>query len=108
MKVHPGDIISHTEMCMLEGVSLQRGMNYRIKGGDTVILMSIRKKEPHYADRVEDNGQTLIYEGHDVTKNLASNPKAVDQPRYTPKGTLTANGHFFKTAINFKESKGIC
>lgn len=25
--IYPGDIISHAEMCLEEGVSLQRGMN---------------------------------------------------------------------------------
>ena len=51
MEYHPGDIISHAEMCIEEGVSLQKGMNFRMKGGVTVILMSIRKGSP-YADRV--------------------------------------------------------
>ena len=63
-EIQPGDIISHTQMCLEEGVSLQRGMNFRLKGGSTVILMSLRKGAP-YADRVEENGEILIYEGHD-------------------------------------------
>ena len=73
MAIYPGDIISHAEMCIEEGVSLQRGMNFRIKGGTTVILMSLRKGAP-YADRVEDDGEILIYEGHDVPRNLAEIP----------------------------------
>lgn len=104
MTIHPGDIISHAEMCIHEGVSLQRGMNFRIKGGPTVILMSIRKGAP-YADRVDDNGETLIYEGHDVTKDLARDPKSVDQPDYTPGGTLTMNGKFFQAAMKYKDGK---
>jgi hypothetical protein len=65
----PGDIISHSEMCVAEGgVMLQRGMNFRLKGGISVILMSLRKGAP-YADRIEDDGQILIYEGHDVPRN---------------------------------------
>jgi hypothetical protein len=59
MVIHPGDIISHAEMCVEEGVSLQKGMNFRLKGGTSVILMSLRKGAP-YADRVEDNGETLM------------------------------------------------
>lgn len=98
----PGDIISHAEMCLQEGVSLQRGMNFRLKGGTSVILMSLRKGAP-YADRVEDNGQTLIYEGHDVPRNLAPMPKLVDQPYHTPKGSLTENGKFFEAAEKFKK-----
>ena len=101
-KIRPGDVISHTEMCLEEMVSLQRGMNFRLKNSCSVILMSLRKGAP-YADRVEDNGEVLIYEGHDVPKNLAQIPKAIDQPFYTPKGTLTQNGKFFEAAERFKE-----
>lgn len=101
-KIHPGDIVSHTEMCMQEGVSLQRGMNFRVKGGYTVILMSLRKGAP-YADKVEEEGNVLIYEGHDVPKNLAKNPKSVDQPMLTPTGKLTENGKFFSAANNYKK-----
>ncbi len=104
MSIHPGDIISHAQMSLEEGVSLQRGMNFRIKGEATVILMSLRKGAP-YADTVEDNGETLIYEGHDVPRNLAKDPKTVDQPDYTPRGTLTENGKFFHAAMKFKDGK---
>jgi hypothetical protein len=104
LNIHPGDIISHAEMCLEEGVSLQKGMNFRIKGGLTVILMSLRRGAP-YADRVEDNGMTLIYEGHDVPRNLAKIPKLTSQPFHTPKGTPTENGKFFEAAEKFK--KGI-
>jgi HNH endonuclease len=104
MAIYPGDIISHAEMCLEEGVSLQKGMNFRIKGGTTVILMSLRKGAP-YADKVEDNGETLIYEGHDLPKNLAKNPKLVDQPDYTAKGTLTENGKFFQAAMKYNDGK---
>lgn len=103
MTIYPGDIISHTEMCMEEGVSLQKGMNYKIRGANTVILMSVRKGAP-YADRVEENGEILIYEGHDVPRNLARNPKAVDQQDYTPRGSLTENGKFFKAAMAYKDA----
>lgn len=104
MAINPGDIISHAEMCLEEGISLQKGMNFRIKGGHTVILMSTRKGAP-YADRVEDDGQTLVYEGHDVPRNLARDPKSVDQPDYTPKGSLTENGKFFQAAMKYKDGK---
>lgn len=103
-RIQPGDIISHAQMCLEEGVSLQKGMNFKIKGEATVILMSLRKGAP-YADRVEDDGRILIYEGHDVPKNLARNPKSVNQPDYTPRGTLTENGKFFEAAMKFKDGK---
>lgn len=105
MAIYPGDIISHAEMSVEEGLSLQKGMNFRVKGGPTVILMSTRKGAP-YADRVEEEGQILIYEGHDVPKNLARDPKSVDQPDYTPRGTLTENGKFFQAAMKFKDGQG--
>lgn len=37
-----GDVISYIEMCTEEGVSLQRGMNFRLGGSMSVILMSVR------------------------------------------------------------------
>jgi len=104
MSIYPGDIISHAQMCLEEGVSLQKGMNFRIKGGTTVLLMSVRKGAP-YEDQVLNDGKILIYEGHDVPRNLARDPKSVDQPIQTPSGTLTENGKFFKAAENFKENE---
>jgi hypothetical protein len=104
MAIHPGDIISHAEMCLEEGVSLQKGMNFRIKGEATVILMSLRKGAP-YADKVEDDGEILIYEGHDIPKNLAKSPKTVDQSDNTLRGTPTENGKFFQAAMKFKDGK---
>ena len=60
-----GDVISYLEMCSEEGVNLQRGMNYQLGNSYSVILMSVRPNAP-YADRIEDNGRVLIYEGHDI------------------------------------------
>jgi HNH endonuclease len=104
MKIHPGDIISHAEMCLEEGVSLQRGMNFRLKGGVSVILMSLRKGAP-YADEVKENGNILIYEGHDVPRNLAKDPKSVDQPRFLPSGKPTENGKFYQAAHLYKDGE---
>ena len=97
-----GDVISYLEMCTAEGVNLQRGMNYHLRGEYSVILMSLRPNAP-YADRVEDDGQVLIYEGHDVSKTTTSPiPKIVDQPMCNPSGTLTQNGQFYYAAQNYK------
>lgn len=97
-----GDVISYLEMCAREGVNLQRGMNYRLRGGYSVILMSIRANAP-YADRLEDEGSTLIYEGHDVPAvRDGPNPKSVDQPLHNPGGGPTQNGLFMKAAEDFK------
>ena len=54
------------EMCQREGVQLQRGMNFQMGGNHSVILMSVQANSP-YEDRIEDGGETLIYEGHDVS-----------------------------------------
>ncbi len=95
---NPGDVISYLDMCQVEGVNLQRGMNYRLRGGTSVILMSLRPNAP-YADLIKDNGQTLIYEGHDVPKTPESPPpKTLDQRMKTPAGALTQNGLFYRAA----------
>ena len=64
----PNEIIPYIEMCRREGTSLQRGMNFGLGGTHSVILMSVRPDAP-YRDRFEDNGATLIYEGHDEPKH---------------------------------------
>jgi len=99
-----GDVISYLEMCQAEGTNLQRGMNFRLRGGYSVILMSLRKGAP-YADRIEDNGKILIYEGHDVAKTRGViEPKKHDQPEFNPTGTRTQNGLFYEAAKKHKES----
>jgi hypothetical protein len=99
----PGDIISYTEMCSAVGVSLQRGMNFRLQGSSSVILMSVRPGAP-YADRIEDEGHTLIYEGHDCPKTVIEPyPKQVDQPERNPGGSPTQNGLFAEAARRHKE-----
>lgn len=102
----PGDVISYLEVCKIEGVNLQRGMNFHLHGGTSVILMSLRTGAP-YDDRVENEGKVLIYEGHDVPKNAFNiNPKAIDQPMNNPGGGLTQNGLFFEAAQKYNNSKG--
>jgi hypothetical protein len=99
-----GNIISYLDMCQREGTSLQRGMNFRLRGRHSVILMSQRPNAP-YADRVEEDGTVLIYEGHDVSKSFASMPKLVDQPEFLPSGRPTDNGKFSAAAQLFKAGK---
>ena len=102
MSIDPGEVISYIDMVREEGVNLQRGMNYQLKGGFSVILMSVRPGAP-YADRIEDGGETLIYEGHDIAKSKRiQDPKSVDQPYKTPYGILTQNGLFFEASKSYK------
>ena len=104
--VNVGDVLSYNEMCLAEGVNLQRGMNYRLCNRLSVILMSLRPNAP-YADRVEENGRVLIYEGHDISKKTGGpNPKTIDQSMYNPTGSLTQNGLFYQAAMKFKQQKG--
>jgi len=68
------------EMCAAIRVNLQRGMNFRLRDAESVILMSLRSGAP-YADRIEDEGRILIYEGHDVarTANVAYPKKWINR-----------------------------
>jgi len=94
----PNEIIPYIEMCRREGTSLQRGMNFGLGGTHSVILMWVRPDAP-YRDRFEDNGATLIYEGHDEPKTVVNpDPKRVDQPESASGGTLTQNGLFHRAA----------
>lgn len=97
------EIIPYLEMCQREGVSLQRGMTFELQGHHSVILMSVRPNAL-YAERLEDNGTTLIYEGHDVPRSRQNpNPKVVDQPGYTPSGPLQQNGMFCQAAHRYRD-----
>lgn len=98
------EIITYREMCDREGVqTLQRGMNFRLGGCQSVILMSLRHNAP-YSDRVDSSGRVLLYEGHDTPKTSAiQDPKAVDQPEYNPSGSLTQNGLFHHAAQAYQQ-----
>jgi hypothetical protein len=101
----PGDVVSYIEMCAEEGVNLQRGMNFRLRNGASLILMSLRPSAP-YADRVEDGGRVLIYEGHDLPRSQGGpDPKRVDQPEFYPGGRPTQNGLFLDAVRRFKRGE---
>lgn len=100
-----GNVISYIEMCQKQGTSLQRGMNFRLKGHHSVILMSVRPNSP-YRDEIQENGTVLIYEGHDEPqKNGIGNPKTLDQPEWQSGGKLTENGKFHQAAQQFKSGQ---
>lgn len=102
------DILSYREMCEAENVqTLQRGMNFRMNPSYSVILMSQRSNAP-YSDKIHDDGVTIEYEGHDVSRisgDHTHNPKIEDQPEKLPSGRLTQNGYFIKAAKDHKENK---
>lgn len=96
------NVISYFDMCLKEGTSLQKGMNFRLRGNHSVILMSVQPNAP-YHDRVEDNGSVLIYEGHDEFRTASTPiPKNLDQPEFLPSGARSENGKFHKAAQDYK------
>ena len=100
----PGDIVPYLDVCRAEGVSLQRGMNFRLGRRYSVILMSVRRGAP-YADRIEDDGRVLIYEGHDAPRSKGGpDPKTLDQPLFTPNRGPTQNGLFVQAAREYVEA----
>lgn len=59
--------------------------------------------EPPYADRIEEDGKILIYEGHDIPlRKGGPNPKMINQPEKNPGGSLTQNGLFYEAAKKYK------
>jgi len=102
MTFTPGEVISYLAMCATEGASLQRGMNFRLSSTHSVLLMSRRANAP-YADRIEDDGRVLIYEGHDEPRQVSTrDPKGVDQPEFTPGGGPTQNRLFREAAAEYR------
>jgi len=92
-------------MCQREASSLQRGMNFDRGRGYSVVLMSRRRNAP-YRDHLEDDGSTLIYEGHDVPRrDDVPEPKKLDQPEITPTGSRTQNGRFYDAVLTYKNGE---
>lgn len=91
-------------MCDAENVqTVQRGMNFRMNPSYSVFLMSQKSNAP-YSDRINEDGVTIEYEGHNLAKNYAENPKVQDQPEKLPSGKITQNGLFIKAVNAYKES----
>ena len=99
--LQPDDIISYTELVFTEGQNLQRGMNFKSNTSYSIFLMSVRKNAP-YADEIDKETGTIIYEGHDMQANHSEKPKEDDQQLFTPHGSLTQNGKFYIAAQSYK------
>ena len=103
MAIGPGEIIGYRQMCDHENASLQRGMNYRLNANHSVVLMSVRAGAP-YNDEIQEDGQVLVYEGHDVPRSETNpTPKLINQELTTPSGSSTENGRFFEAAQRYKD-----
>ena len=83
---------------------MQRGMNFRMNPAYSVILMSRRSNAP-YSDKIHEDGVTIEYEGHDVSKTNGIDPKNEDQPDKLSSGKLTQNGHFISAVNDYKNNK---
>jgi len=100
--IEPGDIVSYLEMCSLFNASLQRGMNFHLRPAESLVLMSLRPGAP-YADRIEEGGRVIIYEGHDVPRRDGGpDPKSIDQQEFSGTGKLTQNGLFVDAVRRYK------
>jgi hypothetical protein len=91
------EIISYPELVAREKANLQKGMNFDIRPGYSIILMSTRRGAP-YHDRIDFEKNLLIYEGHDVHRSAGVDPKKLDQPMTTTGGRPTENGKFYRAA----------
>jgi hypothetical protein len=108
-RIHPEmreEILTYREMCDREGIqTLQRGMNYRLNSGYSVVLMSRRPNAP-YTDRILEDERTIEYEGHDASRTTAvPKPKDVDQPLSLPSGKPTQNGLFIEAVEAFRRKE---
>jgi hypothetical protein len=99
------DVVSYLEMCARFGVHLQRGMNFRLRSAESLILMSVRPGAP-YEDRVEQGGRVIVYQGHDMPPMKGGpDPTFVDQGEFQPNGRRTQNGLFTEAVRRFKSGK---
>ncbi len=97
------EILTYTEMCGREGMSLQRGMNFRSPPAHGIVLMSRRPNAP-YEDEMSSDETVLLYEGHDVNRTKDTpDPKSHDQPRFSIHGKPTENGKFADSVDNMKK-----
>jgi hypothetical protein len=93
-----GDIITYDDIRNIEKAQIQHGMTFRSDGRVSVFLMS-QQDNAKYEDELVDDGKGLIYEGHDEPRRKGSpDPKTLNQPLKTPKGSPTANGKFLGAA----------
>ena len=97
------NIISYREMCEYENVqTLQRGMNFRLNFGYSVILMS-RKNNAIYKDLILEDWITIIYQWHDQPKVWWIDTIFLDQKEFTKNWTLTENWKFISAIKKYKD-----
>lgn len=68
------EVMSHAQMTIKEGLSLQRGMNFRPSGKDySIFLMSVNENA-QYSDGFDEAGKILTYEGHNINRGEQKTP----------------------------------
>lgn len=98
----PGEVMTYEEMCRHEGRDMESEMNYRLSYDHSVLLMSLTP-EASRSHRVEEDGVTIIYEGHNAAGRQSSPiTRYMDQPMHFHAGGLTQNGLFYKAALDFR------
>jgi hypothetical protein len=101
------DIISYHDLVTEEKAALQKGMNFGVGKKYSIFLMSLRENAP-YADALDPITGMLTYEGHDEPQRRGGpNPKEVDQPLTTPRGSWTENEKAELIKVYEKISRGI-
>src|SRR5438876_9850992 len=94
------DIFGYDKLVAAEKATLQKGMNYRVGRDYSVFLMSLRENAP-YADALDEVTGMLTYEGHDEPQRQGGpNPKEVDQPLTTPRGSWRTENFFVRRWIS--------
>jgi hypothetical protein len=101
------ELLTHSEMSTQEGISLQKGMNFKPANKDySIFLMSVSDNSP-YNDGFDSDGKELTYEGHDIYKREQIDSKKFDQPMFTKTGKLSDNGKFFRAAEDYKFGRSV-
>jgi len=98
-----GDTFTYVEMISKEGKNLQHGMNFELNRKEHgVILFGLDSN----TDIIEENGTEITYQGHDDRgKGKTSiDVTKIDQPIYMHSGSLTENGKFYISALEFKNT----
>ncbi len=93
-------------MCGIAGgAHLTKGINFRVRGRWTILLMSLAENAP-YPDRLHEADGLLHYVGENQRKSAEIRfPELVDQIYRTPNGTLTGNGRLRQAVHQFKEGE---
>jgi hypothetical protein len=97
------EILNYWEMCAREGMSLQRGMNFRAPPRVSIVLMSQRRGAP-YEDLLSEDGTVLLYEGHDIRRQPGLEPKSQDQPWEDGPGRPSENAKFANAAMPARDA----